>query len=363
MSKIDLSSTIATMSDGPAADSAITPSTIFPATRVLARAGVAPVPTPATRAAAPALPDAATLGRFVVQGELGRGGMGRVLAVRDPELLRDVALKTLLVEGEVDEVRLARFVAEAQITAQLDHPNIVPIHEMGVTEDGQLFFVMKRVQGRTLRQIVDGLVAGDPQIQQLYGRFFLLMRFGLVCGAVAYAHQRGVLHRDLKPDNIMMGDLGEVLVMDWGVARLMGDADEQIDVEPVGDLKVAHTLDGTSIGTPGYMSPEQCHGRLTELDGRSDVWSLGAILYEMVTLHRAYDAPHAYAMLLETVSGPPVDPRERGVDVDDDLAAIVMRALATDPDQRFASVLELAGALSMYMQGKHEAGVACRDEG
>ena len=360
MSKIDLSSVVASLSlEAVSEEGGGAPPTI-PTTRVLARAGVEPVATPASREAAPAVPDAGTLGRFVVQGELGRGGMGRVLAVRDPELLRDVAIKTLLAKGDVDAVRLARFVAEAQITAQLDHPNIVPVHEMGVTEDGELFFVMKRVRGRTLRQIVDGLAAGDPELMQLYGRFFLLMRFGLVCGAVAYAHQRGVLHRDLKPDNIMMGDLGEVLVMDWGVARLMGDAEEQIDVEPVGDLQVAHTLDGTSIGTPGYMSPEQCYGNLKMLDARSDVWSLGAILYEIVTQRRAYDEPHAYAMLLKTVQGPPVDPRERG-DVDDELAGIVMRALATDPDERFGNVMELVGALSMYMNGKHEAGVACSD--
>ncbi len=358
MSKINLSSVVQSLSLEPETADTPTAPTVVRATRVLAKAGVEPVATPAVREAAPAVPGAETLGRFVLQGELGRGGMGRVLAGRDPELLRDVAIKTLLAEGDVDEVRLARFVAEAQITAQLDHPNIVPVHEMGVTAEGELFFVMKRVQGRTLRQIIDGLSAGDPEVMQLYGRFFLLMRFGLVCGAVAYAHQRGVLHRDLKPDNIMMGDLGEVQVMDWGVARLMGDADEQVGVEPVGDFQVAHTLDGTSIGTPGYMSPEQCYGNLASLDARSDVWSLGAILYEAVTLKRAYDEPHAYAMLLKTVQGPPVDPRERG-EVDDELAAIVMRALATDPDDRFGNVMELVGALSMYMGGKHEAGVAC----
>lgn len=157
--------------------------------------------------------EGASLGRFVVAEELGRGGMGRVDAAFDPELRRTVAIKRLVDPSKVDPHRLARFLAEAQITAQLDHPNIVPVHELGVAPDGQIFLVMKKVRGRSLRELVEGLNAGTEP-PEMWPTFRLLMSFGLVCGAVAYAHDHGVLHRDLKPENIMIGDHGEVMVMD-----------------------------------------------------------------------------------------------------------------------------------------------------
>lgn len=213
--------------------------TVVSPRRLLQELGVDTIPTPGSDTLPEGQGDPAdveALGRFTVQGELGRGGMGRVLSCHDPELLRSVAVKTLLDPAEVDQHALARFIAEAQITAQLDHPNIVPVHELGVTKGGHLYFVMKRVEGGTLRDVLVGLAAGDPQTTAMWNRFRLLMAFVLVCNAVAYAHDRGVLHRDLKPENILLGPFGQIFVMDWGVARLMGAGPERVRVEDRGPV-------------------------------------------------------------------------------------------------------------------------------
>ncbi len=224
------------------------------------------------------------LGRFRVVGELGRGGMGQVLEGRDPDIRRSVAIKVVFDQASSSQAQLARFVAEAQITGQLQHPNIVPVHEVGLSDEGLLYFVMKKVGGRTLRQVISDLARPDGGQQGDWTDGRLLHAFVQVCHAVAYAHDRGVLHRDLKPDNIMLGPYGEVLLMDWGVARLIGEAGEAVRRDAVERVATTQTLDGATIGTPGYMSPEQAEGRLDELDGRSDVWSLGAILWWLAKL-------------------------------------------------------------------------------
>ncbi len=286
-----------------------------------------------------ALPE--RLGRFDVRGELGRGGMGVVLEAEDRRLRRIVAVKV----GRAGEQGASRFAAEAQITSQLQHPNIVPIYDVGTSDDGGLFFVMKKVEGRSLRDLLDD-VAAPWSLPRLLGVFVQ------ICNAVAYAHERSVLHRDLKPANVMLGPFGEVYVMDWGLARPLGstEAHEAVGVE---SGLLGETQAGTAVGTPGYMSPEQARGDLAHMDGRSDVWSLGAILYEMLTGVVAYRGRTPLEILVRSSTGPPSDPREAagGRAVPDEIAEVCLRALASHRDDRFPGADDLAAAVQGFLDG------------
>ena len=320
--------------------------------------------------------------RFRMIGELGRGGMGVVMEGQDPELARSVAVKVVLDPARVTAAQLARFVVEARVTGQLQHPNIVPVYAMGVTDGGQVFFAMKKVEGRTMAQVLTALADGDPATLQEWTRPRLLQAFMQVCNAVAYAHSRHVLHRDLKPGNVMFGPFGEVLVMDWGLVRRVDDdeappwAGGDAFAETVEALAptetsslagpdfvmptMARTADGAMIGTPGYMSPEQSCGDLEQLDARSDLWSLGAILYELLTLQRAYVADSIYALIFRSMHGPPDDPRERAPErrVDGEIAEICLKALAREPDDRFDSVSQLSEAVQAFVEGSRRRAAA-----
>jgi len=211
-------------------------------------------------------------GRYQFVGEIGRGGMGTVYEAEDRELGRHVAVKILTVSSVEPQIA-ARMLREARIIASLEHPGIVPVHDVGALPDGRIYYTMKLVRGKRLDEL-------DP-VTPLTERLRILQR---ICEAVGYAHSLGVIHRDLKPQNIMLGAFGEVLVMDWGVAKLIEERGERNLQDPalpkVGSTDTGH---GTVLGTPGFMAPEQERGAVNEIDRRTDVYGLGAILKSLVT--------------------------------------------------------------------------------
>jgi len=237
-------------------------------------------------------------GRYQLQGEIARGGMGVVLKGRDVDLGRDVAVKVLLEKHADAPEMVRRFVEEAQIAGQLQHPGIIPVYELGRLADERLYIAMKLVRGRTLAALLEART--NPAEDQ--ARFLAI--FEQVCQTMAYAHACGVIHRDLKPSNIMVGSFGEVQVMDWGLAKVIaqgGVADEERSLRTLADAErvrtmrsgsaVDESLAGSVLGTPSYMSPEQALGRLDTLDERADVFGLGALLCEILTGLPPYSAP------------------------------------------------------------------------
>ncbi len=319
-------------------------------------------------------------GKYLVAGEVARGGMGAVLRAVDCDLRREVAVKYLL--NPDNPTHQLRFIEEAQITGQLEHPNIVPIHELGVDGSQRLFFTMKMVRGQSLAQVLDTLRADPRAAEKDWPLGRLLTVFVSVCHALAYAHSRRVVHRDLKPANVMVGDFGAVYVMDWGLAKVLpeGDATDPPGPRPAGRPTAAVralpasgsgrvatsrqpetdlTQDGAVLGTPVYMPPEQALGRIQDVDERSDVYSLGAILYELLTLEPpvARDGD-ALAVLRRVARGEVVPPeqrapqRARAGQVPKELAAVALKALAREAADRYPSVEALRRDVERYQEGR-----------
>jgi len=315
--------------------------------------------------------------RYEVLEELGRGGVGRVVLARDTQLNRKVAVKTLLKAGRSED--RARFVEEARINGQLTHPNVVTIHSLGVHRD-ELYMVMKLVDGRDLKQIRKGLAAGDEAITQEYGLRRLLRLYLQVCEAVGYTHARGVIHRDLKPANVMVTDDDEVLLLDWGLAKPIGEAlaepsgeasfvdDGVIRSRLRGSIAVARSLEvadatsaseadgeltmqGQIVGTPAYMPPEQADSDAS-LDARSDVYSLGAILYELLA-HRAPYTGSTYACLKSLIEGAPQRPSVAAPnnEVPPAVEAIVLKAMARAPQERYPNAAAVAADVAAFLDG------------
>ena len=285
-----------------------------------------------------------TMGRFTLMGPLGEGGIGQVFLAYDPLLCRCVALKKLRSDSYLTSDQTNRFIAEAQITAQLEHPNIVPVHELIYQDDQNLYYAMKHMQGRSLREILTALHNKHLATVLEWTQHRLLSSFVQICNAIGFAHRKEVLHRDLKPSNIMMGAFGEVSVVDWGLARLIGDRSASTQSTEIQRIDLAPTMIGSVVGTPGYMSPEQALGETDALDERADVWSLGAILYEILTLTPPYYDENPVNVLYESTHNPPEDPRLRAPNrrIADELAELSMHALALNRDKRLGSAKLLA---------------------
>src|SRR6185312_5399287 len=225
-----------------------------------------------------------------------RGGLGAVFVALDTELHREVALKQILDEHADDPVSRQRFLVEAEVTGGLEHPGIVPVYGLGTYGDGRPFYAMRFVRGDNLKEAIDYFHA-DETLKKDAGRRSLelrklLRRFTDVCNAIEYAHSRGVLHRDIKPGNIIVGKHGETLMVDWGLAKATGRTDPgsgERTLLPSSASGSAETLPGSALGTPAYMSPEQARGDLGRLGPQSDVYSLGATLYCLLTAKAPFD--------------------------------------------------------------------------
>jgi serine/threonine protein kinase len=323
--------------------------------------------------------NAASADRYQVLRELGRGGMGEVHLCLDRRIGREVALKRCTLEergtagagaGVTD-----RFLREICVQGQLEHPTVVPLHDLSVGSDGEIYFTMKHVRGRTLRSILAALLKNDAGTSDRFPLRKLLGSFANVCLGVAFAHSRGVIHRDLKPDNVMLGEFGEVYILDWGVAKVVGvpdagrawgDADQggadrgpdaprpavaadHLQASASGMPKDGETAPGSIIGTPGYMPPEQCVTRMGEVDERADVYSLGAILFEILAGKPLHDGD-AVTRLQSTLTGADARISVRAPDREPfpELEAACVKATASRPENR-CSARELNDVVERYL--------------
>lgn len=331
-----------------------------------------------------------TAKRYRTVRQIGRGGMGNVMLCADKTIGRNVAMKVMRVDNAADEPQRMRFLEEAQITGQLEHPNIVPIHELGQDEEGNFYFTMKMVKGRSLEELIWENKTG--QRHNSLAQFLNI--FLKICDAIAFAHAKGVIHRDLKPSNIMIGDFGEVLVMDWGLAKILPgkDGEPRIHTETptavnVGTIDRTHegavegdddtrgilddsvnvvdsvrsvrsqsrmvdTKFGEIQGTPVYMAPEQAMGTTNLVDHRTDIYSLGTILYEMLTFKRPIDGTELKDVLQRVADGEVEAPDARAPwrKIPPELSSICTKAMAREQERRYPTVRTLEKEITYFVE-------------
>lgn len=339
------------------------------------RPGRADPPTPLERAPADSMatqesmaaPRADAPTRYRIVRPHARGGLGEVFVAHDQELQREVALKEIQARHADDPHSRARFVLEAEITGGLEHPGIVPVYGLGCYPDGRPFYAMRFIRGRSFKEAVDAFhQAGVTHKNSRLAFRQLASHLLAVCHAIEYAHNRGILHRDLKPSNIMLGKYGETLVVDWGLAKTVGTgheaagrgatgggggervgpeppapggaATEEAPLRPSTPPGASETVAGSAIGTPQFMSPEQAAGRLDLVGRASDIYSLGATLYYLLTGKPPVDAPDIPSTLRRVQAGDVRPPRQVNPHASRALAAVCLKAMALQPAQRYASV-------------------------
>jgi serine/threonine protein kinase len=328
--------------------------------------------------------------------ELGRGGLGRVIAGEDSVLKRSVAIKEMLA-GTDDPSLIRRFMREGEIAGRLTHPNVVPVYDIGVREESgskNPYFVMTRIVGHDLRKIIQAVEMDENDSRHKFSRPRLLKVFQDVCLAMAYAHDHGIIHRDLKPSNIMVGKYGEVYVVDWGLAKVLAEK-EDVAIRSLEEMRneelgiyperahrneglsgiIPHsempalTMEGEVLGTPAYMPPEQADGKISELDERSDIYSLGAILYEILTFRPPFGGKTAQEVLEKVISTHLTHPAVRASEVrrkikDEEtvfpesvpkaLEEIVLKAMSKKKDARYQNVMEIHEEVQSFIEGEKQ---------
>ncbi|MFH0880734.1 MAG: serine/threonine-protein kinase, partial [Lentisphaerota bacterium] len=326
--------------------------------------------------------------KYMLRRIIAEGGMGIIYEAEEIDCRRIVALKVLPLKLSVPTEDVLRFIAEAQITSQLEHPNIVPIHELGMDSHGRVFYTMKYIRGRTLASVLIEIRKGDRETIEQYPLSRLLNAFQKVGDAVAFAHARKVIHRDIKPDNVMLGDYGEVVLMDWGLAIHAGALEELVARsgstptdrlteistirEEAGCARIK-TLNDQVLGSPGFMAPEQIDHR-SAVTARSDIYGLGAILYCILTLRPTVTGENIVNVLKKIITGdfpPPAyfnEPQHRKEEglsesgeaafphcpdgiIPDILSDIAMKALATESEDRYPVVKDLQEEIEVYQSG------------
>ncbi|HTC94768.1 MAG TPA: SUMF1/EgtB/PvdO family nonheme iron enzyme [Terriglobales bacterium] len=310
--------------------------------------------------------------KYEMKGKLGQGGMGEVHKVLDRDLRREVALKMLRPRGEsvAGEEDMLRFIKEAQATGRLEHPNIVPVHDLGIDADGRIYFTLKYVKGVSLKEVIRGRrdnkqLEDGRKFREVWSPRQMIEILISICNAMAYAHSKDILHRDLKPDNIMLGKFGEVLVMDWGLAKILtnrvaavkSDSKEQqetfLDLTMRANLDSSMTMEGAVAGTPAYMAPEQAAGKISELDERTDVYSLGAMLYEILSGEPPYKGNTALEVVRKVNQEPPPS-LQTGMHgfkpIPRELKAICEKAMTRDSRERYATAQEMRNDLQAYLE-------------
>ncbi len=293
-------------------------------------------------------------GRYIEGALIGEGGMGEVRLYTDKRIGRSVAMKVMRPSAAANPKLRNRFLFEARVQGQLEHPNIVPVHDIGVRPDGLVYFTMKRLVGSTLYHVLRDLRGGDRAALEEYSQHRLLTVFDSICLAVAFAHQHGVVHRDLKPSNIMLGRFGEVSLLDWGIAKRMSPEESTTPVQESLTIDDPYTATavGEVLGTPGYMSPEQALGE-GAVTPQSDVFALGAILFEILTLERFIPGDSDTEVRLATLAGgyeSRISLRCPGIQIAPELEAICLRATARMPDDRMRSAEELHVEIQRYLE-------------
>ena len=313
--------------------------------------------------------------KYNLGNEISRGGMGAILGAKDVNLRRSVAMKVMLDPHLASDEEVMRFIEEAQVTSQLQHPGIMPIYELGIDAGGNVFYTMKYISGITLKDVIEKLQAGDSETESQYPLSRLLTIFQRICDAMAYAHAEGVIHRDLKPENIIIGDFGEVLVLDWGLAKVLGKDPAPSSIREPGtsqptihrvqrpgsvssarrDLSITddfmQTMVGDVMGTPSFMAPEQAKGDVDQIDARTDLFALGAILYNILTKERPITGETLDEILENATYARFVPAQEVDPTIPDSLAAICKKAMARRPEKRYRDVTALQKDITAYQNG------------